>query len=183
MSDLSLQQQVESLWGDAQQRVYAVVRGARVPGLRQRLAEADVDDWDALWSGELEPEELEAAPHLVGLTRGAAFATWLEAEAAKAYPDWGLFLVSSRPFVPLRTHGRALCRATDSEGRELRLDWADPAVLLALLPLAPPPQLAQVFAGFTQIVLAGAQAWTRVAAPMGRLSITRSGVIDGPVAA
>lgn len=177
MATLSLAQQVESLWGDAQQRVYAVVRGACVPDLRERLSAADVDDWDGLWTGELEPDEVAAAPHLVALRAGSTFAGWLAAEAAKTYGEWGLFVRSPRPFIPLRTHGRALCRAAWPDGREQRLDWADPAVLLTLLPLAPRTQLEFVFGGIEQIVIAGAGEWTRIGAPLGRLAIAKSGVM------
>ena len=51
---LSLEQRRESLWADARHRVYALMVTARVPGLRERLARGDVDDWDGLWTGELD---------------------------------------------------------------------------------------------------------------------------------
>jgi hypothetical protein len=154
-----------------------VVLGSRVPGLRQQLAQADVQDWDGLWEGELEPEETEAAPHLVLLKREAAFTQWLMAEAATAFGGWGLLVRSARSFLQMRSHGRALGRATLPDGHALRLDWADPPVLEAVLPLARPEQLEQVFTAVESIVITAPAEWTRHTLVMGKLVSERSAVL------
>jgi len=77
-STLSLPQQREWLWADARQRVYALMVTSKVPGLRERLAQGGVDDWDGLWTGELEADERAAAPLLVTLRRDSPFTDWLQ---------------------------------------------------------------------------------------------------------
>lgn len=174
---LSLDQLRRELWADESLVVYAVILGSRVEGLRERLASAEVDDWDALWTGELDNAELDAAPHLVRLRRESPFSDWLAAEAAKAYPDWGLFVRSKLPFLAMRTRGRALCRAEGPDGEALRLDWADAATLLAVLPLAPREQLERVFDSIHSFVIAGSEAWLRLSNVMGRLALQRQALL------
>jgi len=136
---LALAQQRESLWGDARQHVYALMVAPKVPGLRERLAQADVDDWDGLWTGELDPEERTAAPLLVTLKRESAFTDWLLIEAARGFGRWGALAQSQLPFLAMRTHARALCKAQLPNGQAIRIDWMDPEVMEALLPLAEAP--------------------------------------------
>lgn len=180
MSDeggLTLAQQTRALWTDEQQHVHAVILGARMPGLQERLASAEVDDWDVLWAGELEPAERAAAPHLVALIEASDFTRWLASEATAGYGGWGVFLLSQHPFLVVRSQARGLCQARLPDGSELRLDWADPPVLQALLPLASPEQLAGVFSTLEAIVIPGARQWTRMSLSMGALQVQRRGVL------
>lgn len=170
---LSLEQQRRDLWADESLAVYAVILGSRVDGLRERLAAAEVDDWDSLWTGEIDNAELDTAPHLIRLRRESPFSDWLTAEAAQAFPEWGLFVRTKLPFLAMRTRGRALCRAQRPDGQALRLDWADPPTLLALLPLAPREQLERVFESMHSFVIAGSDAWLRLSVNVGRLSVQR----------
>lgn len=173
---LSLEQQLQSLWSDATLNVFAVILGNRVPQLAARLNEADIEDWDLLWTGELEAAERAAAPHLVHLRRTSVFTDWLLREAGAAHGAWGLLLRSRRPFLAMRTHGRALCEASLADGSALRLDWADAEVLGAVLPLCAPYQLQPVFAPLESIVVTGPTEWTRWSLDLGRLQTQRSGV-------
>jgi hypothetical protein len=158
---LSPAQQRESLWADARQRVYALLVTPKVPGLRERLAHAEVDDWDGLWTGELDADERAAAPLLVTLKRESAFTDWLLAEAAASFAGWGAVAQSRLPFLAMRMHGRALCKAQLPNGQAIRIDWMDPEVMEALLPVAAPEQLRQVYAGFDALVTLSADRWTR----------------------
>lgn len=174
---LSLAQQRESLWADHRLKVYAVIRGSRVPGLRERLARADVADWHGLWTGELEPEEQVAAPLLVLLRPVSAFTDWLITQAAQDFPAWGVLVLSASPFMAMRAHGRALCKAQLPGGESLRLDWADPEVLSILLPVAPLPQLQRVFSGMETVVAPEIGRWTRWTLPLGRLQAQHTAVL------
>jgi hypothetical protein len=160
-STLSLAQQRASLWADARQHVYAVLVGWKIPGLRERLATGDVDDWDGLWTGELDAEERLAAPVLVTLRRESTFTDWLLGEAATTFDRWGALAQSRLPFLAMRTHGRALCRAQLPNGQAIRIDWMDPEVMEALLPVAAPDQLERVYAGFDTLLTLRADRWTR----------------------
>lgn len=158
---LSLAQQRESLWADTRQHVYALMLAGRVPGLRERLAQADVDDWDGLWTGELDPEERASAPVLVSLKRASTFTEWLLTEAAGSFGNWGVLALSQLPFLPMRMHGRALCKAQLPNGQAIRIDWMDPEVMEALLPVAAPDQLERVYRGLDVLLTLSADRWTR----------------------
>ena len=158
---LSAAQQRASLWGNPRHRVYAAIVTSKVPGLRERLAQADVDDWDGLWIGELDAEERAAAPVLVTLKPQGAFTDWLLFEAAASFAGWGVIAQSALPFLAMRTHARALCKAQLPNGQAIRIDWMDPDVMEALLPVAAPDQLQRVYAGFDLLVTPGADRWTR----------------------
>jgi hypothetical protein len=158
---LSAEQQRESLWADAQQHVYAVVVTAKVAGLRERIALGGVDDWDGLWAGELDAAERAAAPVLVTLKRQSAFTDWLLFEAAASFAHWGVIAQSRLSFLAMRSHARALCKAQLPNGQAIRIDWMDPEVMEALLPVAAPDQLQRMYAGFDTLVTMSADRWTR----------------------
>jgi hypothetical protein len=175
-SMLSLAQQRASLWADAQQRVYALMVTSKVPGLRERLAQGGVDDWDGLWTGELEADERAAAPLLVTLKRESPFTDWVLGEAAAGFPGWGAIARSRLPFLAMRAHGRALCKAQLPNGQAIRIDWMDPDVMEALLPVAAPEQLQRVYAGFDELLTLGLDRWTRWSASAARLVRQVTGV-------
>jgi hypothetical protein len=156
---LSPQQFKQALWADDGASVYAVVIGDRVPDLQQRLQAAGIDDWDRLWTGELDAAQQQAAPVLLALQRGSAFADWLVDRAYSDLGPWGLLLLSAQPVLPLRQHGRDLCEARLPDGDEIRLDWMDPEVALALLPVAAPDQLRGCFAALQALVLPQPHGW------------------------
>jgi hypothetical protein len=168
-STLSLAQQRDSLWADPHQRAYALVLAAKIPGLRERLAAGDVDDWDGLWTGELDAEERAAAPVLVTLKRTSPFTDWLFQEAAQGFAGWGAIAQSSLSFLAMRMHGRALCKGQLPNGQAIRIDWMDPEVMEALLPVAAPEQLQRVYAGFDTLITIGPKRWTRWALDGARL--------------
>ena len=167
---LSLAQQRESLWADPRQRVYALILAAKIPGLRARLAAGDVGDWDGLWTGELDAEERAAAPVLVTLKRTSPFTDWLFAEAAQGFSGWGAIAQSRLPFLAMRMHGRALCKGQLPNGQAIRIDWMDPDVMEALLPVAAPDQLQRVYAGFEALITIAPKRWTRWALDGARLA-------------
>lgn len=158
---LSAAQQRASLWGNPRHRVYAAIVTSKVPGLRERLAQADVDDWDGLWTGELDAEERAAAPVLVTLKPQGAFTDWLLFEAAASFAGWGVIAQSALPFLAMRTHARALCKAQLPNGQAIRIDWMDPEVMEALLPVASPDQLQRVFSGVDALITLAPGRWTR----------------------
>ena len=160
-STLSLAQQRQSLWADDGHRVYALIVGAKVPGLREQLATADVDDWDGLWTGELDDAERAAAPLLVALKKKSPFTDWLLTEAAQSFAGWGALALGKLPFLAMRSHGRALCRAQLPNGQAIRIDWMDPDVMEALLPVAGADMLQRVYAGFDMLVTLQPGRWTR----------------------
>ena len=147
------------LWADSQQHVYALIMGSRVPALPTRLAEAEVIDWDCLLPGALEPQATLDAPYLVQLRADSAFTDWLLFEAAGALGDWGLVAVSGAPRLALRTHWRGLLQAQLPDGANIALDWIDPEIFWALMPLFDAAGLQRFFGPVSTIVQPGAADW------------------------
>jgi hypothetical protein len=175
---LSLDQFKQALWADKGLSVYAVVMGDRVADLEQRLQAAHIDDWDRLWTGELDPAQQQAAPVLLALQRDTEFSDWLVGRAFADLGPWGLLLLSARPFLAVRQHGRDLCEAILPDGNQIRLDWMDPEVALALLPVAAANQLPRLFAGMQAWVLPQPQRWAWVQVSMGRLEQRSLALLD-----
>jgi len=175
-STLSLAQLREALWVDREQRVYALVVASKVPGLRARLSQGGVDDWDGLWTGELDAEERAAAPVLVTLRRESPFTDWLLGEAAASFGGWGAVAQSRSTFLAMRTHCRALCKAQLPNGQSIRIDWMDPELMEALLPAAAPDQVERVYAGFDTLLTLAADRWTRWSVSGARLVRQTTGV-------
>jgi hypothetical protein len=182
---LSPAQLKAALWSDADQRVYALVRGRCIAGLPARLdqaqADAELDDFDCLRPGALSAAERAAAPWLVQLKRDSALTDWLLFAAerdhgAQREGGWGLIVRSALPFLALRAHARELCQARLPDGRTIALEWMDPEVLQALLASAAPDQLDRVFAGVDELVIAGATQWRHASAALGQLQWRTSAV-------
>lgn len=177
---LSPAQLKAALWSDADQRVYALVRGRCIADLPARLEQAqagdELDDFDCLRPGALSAAERAAAPWLVQLKRDSALTDWLlfaadrdHGAAAGREGGWGLIARSALPFLALRAHARELGRARLPDGREIALEWMDPEVLQALLASAAPDQLDRAFAGVDEFIVAGAAQWRHASAALGQL--------------
>ncbi len=147
------------LWADASQQVYALVMGSRVPDLPKRLAEADVADYDCLLPGALDVAAALSAPYLVHLRAESAFTDWLLFEAGASLGDWGLVAVSAAPQLTLRAHWRGLLQGLLPDGHSIALDWMDPEIFWALLPLFDPAGLARFFGPVSTLVQTGTQGW------------------------
>jgi len=177
---LSRDQLKSALWADASTRVYAVVLGRVVGGLHERLAAAEksseLASYDCLWPGALKPLQRQQAPYLVELKPDTPFTDWLLLEAAAGFDDWGVLLRSSRPFLALRAHCRSSGQAQLPDGSAISLEWMDPAVLRAILPLAQGDQLEDLFAPIATLVICGPQSWTFCAQQFGRLQMQEQAV-------
>lgn len=166
---LAAAQHKAALWADDHQQVFAVVMGARVPDLPALLADADVSDFDCLLPGALELAEAQAAPYLVQLKRESAFTDWLLFEAPVSLNDWGVLVISPARLLQLRNHLRKLADAQLPSGESIRVDWMDPEILLALLPLFDGAALSNFYGPVSRIVMASASTWHYTQLDMGRL--------------
>jgi len=172
---LSAPQLDSMVWADASVQVYALVLGRAIGELPERLARADADDqlrsWDCLWPGALTPAQRRQAPYLLQLERESTFTSWLLHEAAADFGDWGVLIQARRNFLALRSHCRANSRARLPDGQEIALEWMDPAVLRALLPLAPGEQVEELLGPFECVQIPGTASWTLITQQAGRLNL------------
>ena len=180
---LSSAQLKSGLWADNLLQVYALVVGRQIGGLPERLAEADaaaqLASYDCLWPGALSPARRQQAPFLVRLKQQSEFTDWLLNEAAAGFGEWGVILRSNRSFLAMRSHCREGSKARLPGGQDIALEWMDPAVLRALLPLAPNDQVEELLSPFDSLVITGARAWTFCTQKFGRLTMQEQPVLAG----
>lgn len=148
-----------ALWAREGARVHAVIDGAVVPGLAQRLKDADVPGYDTVQRGALAPLAAQQAACIVELPATGPFTDWLLEEAATSYPDWGVLMVSVRPLLAMREFSRDLAEVRMPDGRRRPWRWWDPQLLETLLPVFTPDQVSAVFAAGQQLVLVSPQRW------------------------
>lgn len=149
-----------ALWPFEGARVHAVIDGAVVAGLPEKLLTADCAGWDCLQRGALGADAAQRAAYIVELQPDSAFTGWLLGEITAAFDGWGVLMTSRQPLLAMREHSRYLGEARTPEGRRRPWRWWDPELLDALLPTLTPPQLDAVFAPGQQIVSPGKVRWT-----------------------
>jgi Domain of unknown function (DUF4123) len=166
---LSAAQHKAQLWADAERQVYAVVMGSRVPDLPGMLGTADVVDHDCLLPGALPADVRLAAPYLVHLKRESAFTDWLLFQAAAGLGDWGVLVLGSVRRLVMRGHLRGLLQGRLPDGTVIDLDWMDPVILQALLPLFDGAGVMQFMGPVQSLVLPGTDSWTTADHALGQL--------------
>lgn len=125
------------------EEVCAMLDGASVPGLLERLdADASLEA-ECLFQGELEPDMAEVAPYLVRLDLGSELTDWIVRTGWGQH--WGSFVTSRQGFLALRDHLRALTLIYQRDGTPLYFRYYDPRVLRVFLPTCSPEQLKQMF--------------------------------------
>lgn len=120
-----------ALFADGEINVYAVLDGASIPDLLDKLYELEPEHV-CLYRGELEPDIAEVAPYLVNLERAAAFSDWV---IEKGWGNhWGIFALSDESLRTMRNHFRKFLMVYDPESKPLYFRYYDPRVLRTYLP-------------------------------------------------
>lgn len=171
---LTPEQLKAQLWADARRQVHAVAMASRIPDLGDRLAAADVIDYDCLLPGALSPDEQRRAPYMVHLAERSSFTDWLLFEAVAGLGEWGVVVLSDAPRLPLRAHLRSLLQATLPDGQRIDLEWMDPAVLDVLLPLFDATGLHDFMGPMQSLVVPRADDWSTVEISAGQLQRRRA---------
>jgi hypothetical protein len=119
------------LFAGEDESTYAILDGASVPGLLDKLAAAK-EEWVSLYRGEVEPDLAEVAPYLVKLREHSEITMWLLSEGWGHH--WGIFAISQAGIEALRRHFRHFLRVKDEAGKILYFRYYDPRVLQVYLP-------------------------------------------------
>src|SRR5919201_3917619 len=107
----------EGLLTEEGEELCAVLDGASVPGLIERLDADRSLEVECLFRGELEPDMAEVAPYLVKLDPISEFAEWIVGTGWGQH--WGTFVTSRQGFRALRNHLRALTLVYKRDGTPL----------------------------------------------------------------
>lgn len=122
---------------------YAVLDGASVPGLVERIWHAPRKEAICLYRGELEPDIAEVAPYLVHLVPGSPLTDWVLKECWGNH--WGVFVRSKADLTLVRRHFRQFLMVKDPQGKPLYFRFYDPRVLRVFLPVCNASELAFLF--------------------------------------
>lgn len=149
----------ERLFVDADRSVYAVLDGASVPGLLERLA-AGPEEHACLYQGQVGQDLLERAPWLVKLRGDGPLLPWILSEGWGH--SWGVFCVTAAAFEPLRRHFRGFLRVRGPAGQVLYFRYYDPRVLRVYLPTCRGVELGTVYGPIDRYACEGEDAGTLV---------------------
>jgi hypothetical protein len=135
--------------------VFAVLDGASVPGLLDRLYGNVRPEFECLYRGNLEPDMAEVAPYLVRLEADSEFTSWVLSEGWGKH--WGVFAVTPADLRAMRMHLRRFVKVHDAEGKPLYFRYYDPRVLRTYLPTCNAKELADFFGPVAKYVGEGEQ--------------------------
>jgi uncharacterized protein DUF4123 len=131
-----------SLFEDNEINVYAVLDGASIPDLLDKLYELQPEHV-CLYRGELEPDIAEVAPYLINLERDTEFSDWVFEKGWGNH--WGIFAMSNESLRTMRNHFRTFLMVYDPEFKPLYFRYYDPRVLRTYLPTCDAEGLASLF--------------------------------------
>jgi len=140
---VSVQKLFDDLVTEEGEALCAVLDGASVPGLLERMDAEPSLKIECLFRGKLEPDMAEVAPYLVKLDPESEFAQWVLATGWGQH--WGSFVTTRQSFYTLRDHLRALTMVYRRDGTPLYFRYYDPRVLNVFLPTCSPAQLKEMF--------------------------------------
>lgn len=121
---------------------YAVLDGASVSDLPQRLFEADAEN-TCLYRGELSDELVHVAPYLVHVFPGSKTTDWLLTECWGKH--WGIFAQSEVSFATIKKHFRSLLTVNNEAGDPMLFRYYDPRVLVPFAMTCAIEELQKVF--------------------------------------
>ena len=127
--------------GDA--KAYAVLDGASIPDLLDKLYGAERPQFECLFRGEMEPDMAEVAPYLVRLEPGSEFTRWVAGEGWGKH--WGIFACSGEELLAMRQHFRRFLRVYDPDRKPMYFRFYDPRVARVYLPTCNAEELAAFF--------------------------------------
>ena len=145
----------EELFFDREVNVYAILDGAAIPNLLDKLYDLS-PVFCCLFRGELAPDMAEVAPYLVQIEEGAEFTDWLIGQGWGNH--WGVYVLSDTDFRAMRRHFRTFLIVYDDTGRPLRFRYYDPRVLRLYLPTCNAKELRTVFGPVASFLLESEEA-------------------------
>jgi hypothetical protein len=141
------------LWAAPTDRVYALMDGASISGLLERLHGAGKPQFECLLHGSLTPDMAEVAPYLAQLERGSEFAHWVLAHGWGNH--WASFAVAPCDLRTVWFHLRTLNIVYGPDGRPMLFRYYDPRVLRIFLPTCNAEQVMQMFGPVASFVAEG----------------------------
>ena len=158
------------VWPPHVAATFALLDGAGIPALLDKLYGAAGLEFECLYSGDIAPDVAQVAPYIVRLEAGTEFAAWL-------LDGWGeqrgIFVhVAEDVDMPLlRRHFRKLNMVYGPDASPLLFRYYDPRVMGTILPSCDVAQLKDMFGPVSRYVIErdGVAAGVTMSAPGGEL--------------
>ena len=153
MATVAAEKIARALWSgatEAEERLYAILDGARNEGIYAAVATAGCA-YECLYPGELAPDMAEVAPYLVSLSADDSFTRWI---IEKGWGNsWGVFVRTPAELRLLRQHMRSLATVYSPDLKPMYFRFYDPRVLRAHLPACKADELARFFGPVSSFLL------------------------------
>lgn len=149
-----VQKLADRLWPDDDCTTFALLDGAGIPDLIDRMQQAPGLEFECLFGGELEAGVAEVAPYIARLEAGSDFASW-------AMAGWGgrrgIFVQVPRDVeLPvLRRHFRKLNMVYGPDGDSMLFRYYDPRVLWTFLSVCAREQVNSLFGPVSNFIFEG----------------------------
>lgn len=132
---------------------FAVLDGASVPGLLDKLYGAPRPEFVCLYRGEIAPDLAQVAPYLVQLAPQTDFTDWVLGQGWGKH--WGVFATTAADLAAMRGHLRRFLMVYDPKGKPVYFRFYDPRVLRVFLPTCNTGELGEFFGPVASFVLEG----------------------------
>jgi hypothetical protein len=161
------------LWAAGGEHVYALLDGASVPGLLERLyAPPPRPGFHCLLQGDQPPDVAHVAPYIVALERDSELSDWVLGSGWGNH--WASFVLAGCALRPLWFHLRTLCTVYGPDGNPKLFRYYDPRVLRAFLPTCSAEQVLQMFGPAARFVVEGTEPATALVFAHAAGSLQRS---------
>jgi hypothetical protein len=142
------------LWPDDGCSIFALLDGAGIPGLIDRMQQAPGLEFECLFSGELEAGVDEVAPYIARLEAGSEFARWVMGGWGQR--RGGFVQVPRNVELPvLRRHFRKLNLVYGPDGNSMLFRYYDPRVLWMFLSACERQQVNAMFGPVSSYIFEG----------------------------
>ncbi len=143
-SQIDVEQFQNELFNELDLKTYAVIDGAQVVELQERL-QGSQQNFVCLWSGQLASDLQQVAPYLVQLKRDCEFTLWLLENGWSN--SWNIFLSTRSSMKMLRKQLRKFLTVVAEDGETLVFRFYDPRVMKAFMRNIDAQQSQQLFQG------------------------------------
>jgi len=147
------------------EQVWAILDGASIPRIRQKLAE-DKPEFVCLFGDDLKPDRAQVAPYLVHIEPPSPTVTWALGEGWGRH--WGILALSKAPVATLVKHFRELLVAELPGGQTVTFRYYDPRVMATFLPTCDQKQLDELFGPVSNYIYEGKAGAELIRATKGR---------------
>ena len=133
-------------------KVFAIIDGAAVNNLLDKIFLNSEIKYECLNLGELTPDIAQVSPYLIEFNIHSKFADWIYSGWGKG---WSIFLISNEcgDIKQMRRELRSLTLSYGPHNQPLYFRWYDPRVLRVVLPVLVERQLKEIFNSVHKFVL------------------------------